>query len=77
MDNKQTQCSAILEHLYLNQTTGITQLEATNLYGITRLPARISDLRKAGYNIIMIKEKGLNRYGKPTNYGRYYLRSST
>lgn len=41
----------------------ITQLEATRLWDITRLAARISDLRKRGYDIISEEVgKGFGRY---------------
>lgn len=66
------QNSMILEHLRKHK--GITQLEATKLYGITRLPARINNLRDAGYNIITVMTEGVSRFGKKTRYATYVLR---
>ena len=44
-----SQCRAILAHLREGKT--ITGLEALNLFGCFRLPARIADLRKVGHVI--------------------------
>lgn len=66
-----TQEQIVLEHLKLNRD-GITQMEATLIYGITRLSSRIYNLRKLGYNIRstnVIKHKGK----KTINYARYTL----
>ena len=52
---------------------GITQKEATDLFGATRLAAIIFDLRQQGLNIETLDEKGKNRYGDKTRYGRYIL----
>lgn len=47
--NTVSQCNAILE--YMRRGNTITGLEALNLFGCFRLPARISDLRKVGHII--------------------------
>ena len=61
MEKKNSQCKTILE--YLQDGNGITQLEATKKWDITRLAARISDLRKRGYNIVSEEVgKGFGRY---------------
>lgn len=53
---------------------GISQLEATNKFGATRLSAIIYDLRhKYGYNIKAVDVKTKNRYGHTTMYSRYVL----
>ena len=51
----------------------ITSMQAFELYGITRLSAKIYDLRKQGYKIGMIWEESVNRYGHPVRYGRYFI----
>ena len=68
---KLTQRERILRHL--NDYGSITSLEAMTEYGIMRLASRISDLKKAGYDIRSVTETGRNRYGEPTSYSRYYL----
>jgi hypothetical protein len=66
------QNSMILEHLRKHRC--ISQWEATKLYGITRLAARISNLRDAGYNIATVMTEGVSRFGKKTRYATYVLR---
>ena len=61
----------ILNHLQKHKT--ITTLEAFELYGITRLSARIYDLRESGIKIGLIWETGTNRYGNQVKWGKYYL----
>lgn len=57
-----TQCEKILNHM---QTIGgISAYDAVMRYGITRLSARIFDLRKAGYKIVSDTVKTKNRDGK-------------
>ena len=66
-----TQTDRILTHL---QTRGsISQREADDLYGITRLGTRIYDLRHRGYRIMRVMEHGQNRYGDKTAYARYRM----
>lgn len=64
-----TQANAILNHLLHGYT--ITQLEAIDQFGCTRLAARINDLRKRGYHIQM------DRVQSTTNphiyYGKYRI----
>lgn len=66
-----TQCERILRHI--NDYGGITSLEAVNEYGILRLAARISDLRKLGYPIESETVIGKNRYEEPVHYSRYFM----
>ena len=70
MEEKTSHCKILLDHFEMGKS--ITQVEAQELYGIGRLSARISDLRKLGHPIYTKKEKGINRYGNPTYYGRYF-----
>jgi len=67
-----SQKDIILSHLLDGKT--ITNLEAIDLYGITRISDIISKLRKEGYPISTIPEKTITRYGKEAEYGRYKMR---
>lgn len=68
---KSTQNQIILEHLFENNT--ITSMEAYDKYGITRLAARIAELRKAGWFINTTQKSGKNRYGNTVVYAEYTL----
>ncbi len=69
-----TQCEKILNHM---QTIGpITAYEAVIKYGITRLSARIWDLRHDGYNIVSETIKAKNRDGKACWYDAFRLECS-
>ena len=61
----------ILNHLQKHKT--ITSMEAIELYGFTRLSAVIFNLRESGVKIGMTWEYGVNRYGNPIKWGRYFL----
>lgn len=53
----------------------ITSIEAFREYGITRLSARIWDLRhKYGLVIESVTKCAKNRFGEPTHYDEYTLR---
>ena len=67
-----TQCERITAHLL--KRGSITQQDATELYGIMRLGARIYDLRRRGHRIDRVLEDGVNRYGERTRYARYIYR---
>ena len=58
---------------YMKKHKGITSRDAFTHLGITRLSARIKELREAGYNISTIMVYGRNRYGEPVRYGLYKL----
>ena len=58
---------------FLQDDGSITPLDALREFGILRLAARIWELRKAGYNIIKVMEKSVNRYGDTVRYARYSL----
>jgi len=71
-NNKQSQVSMLADHLIQNGS--ITSIEAIELYGCTRLSARIWDLRhKYGMVIEATPETGKNRFGKTVSYVRYSL----
>ena len=58
---------------YMKKHGGITSQDAFRELGITRLSARIKELRQCGYNISTIMVDGQNRYGEPVRYGLYKL----
>ena len=62
----------ILNHFKKNGS--ITSMEAFQNYGITRLSARIKDLRDMGYDIVTHMVESPNRYGEITRYAKYVLR---
>ena len=53
MSEKDSQCKTILK--YLQEGNSITQIEASDKWKITRLAARVSDLKKRGYDIVSEK----------------------
>lgn len=70
-----TQCELIQRHL--EDYGSITSLEAMQEYGIMRLASRISDLKRLGVPIGKEMVSGKNRYGEPTSYARYSIRTVT
>ena len=67
--SKVTQNDRILRHL--QDFGSITPMEAISDYGITRLGARIWDLKDRGYLIQTDMIRARNRYGEPTHYAKY------
>lgn len=68
-----TQNERVLRHL--KKFGQITSLEAFREYGITRLSARIWDLRhKHGLCIESTTKTAKNRFGETTHYDVYKLR---
>ena len=55
---------------YMKDHKGITSMQAFKDLGITRLSAKIFELRKK-YNIKDVWIEGVNRYGNPVRYKRY------
>lgn len=78
MSNISSQNTTILEHLRSGNT--VTQLEAYNAFGCTRLSARIYDLRKRLESegdkeaIDSVFIAFTSRSGKQGRYCRYYLK---
>lgn len=61
MKDRDSQCKTILK--YLQEGHSITQIKASDKFRITRLAARISDLKKRGYDIVSEEVgKGFGRY---------------
>ena len=58
---------------YMKEHNGITSRDAFTHLGITRLSARIKELRELGYNISTIMVDGTNRFGEPVRFGLYKL----
>ena len=67
-----SQNKQVLHHL-MNHT-GITSKEAFENYGITRLSARISDLRERGYEISDVWREGLTRLDHKCRFVEYRLK---
>lgn len=66
-----TQNQRILD--YIEETGGITQLEALRELGVMRLASRISDLRKQGYKFTSEMKPVKNRYGETCHIKRYKM----
>lgn len=68
-----SQTSAVLTHL--KKKGSITQAEAWNLFGASRLSAIIFNL-KANHNIesVMVQGEKENRYGHKPRYAIYYYK---
>jgi len=80
MSQLSSQNATILEHLRSGKT--VTQVEAYNAFGCTRLSARIYDLRKRLENegdneaIDSVYISFTARSGKKGQYCRYYLKKT-
>lgn len=72
MDNS---LQAILKHL--KDVGSITSMEAFQLFGVTRLSARIFDLRKKGYIIDTLMLEGTTRFGLPCKYAKYVYKGES
>lgn len=62
---------AILEHL--RKYSWLTSRDAFEKYGITRLSARIKELRELGYDIRTVMVETTTRFGESCRYARYVL----
>lgn len=71
LQQKMSQTKAILNHLLSGET--ISQLEATQKYGVLRLGAIIFKLRNEGHVISTEQVHKPNRYGNISNYAVYRL----
>ena len=68
---KETQNTRLIRHLIEHKK--ITSLEAINRFGITRLSARIYDLKKDGYIFDCKPIVVRNRYGEKIRVTEYTL----
>lgn len=62
--------------IHLKELGTITSWDAILEYGITRLSAKIYNLRKLGYNISIDYKTTLNRFGEKVTFGEYKLEDS-
>ncbi len=69
--SKSTQRMMVMLHLKEGKT--LTSLEALRLYGIMRLPNRISELRKRGEHIEKTMITVQNKYGETVRVAEYRL----
>ena len=67
-----TQKKRVLD--YIEEFGSISSLEAFVDLGVTRLSARIYDLKKMGYEFDISSETKRNRFGEITTYARYSLK---
>lgn len=71
LQERKSQSKVVLQHLQSGKE--LSQLEATEKYGILRLGAIIFNLRRDGYKITSRLEHKPNRYGNTSNYAVYKL----
>jgi len=75
MEKKKTQAERVLE--YIQKFGSITTLEAFRDLGVTRLSARIYELRHYnGLDIEKTTSANKNRYGEVCNYAKYTLKEN-
>ena len=67
-----TQNERVLKHMRKYGT--ITTKQAYDLYGITRLGARIYELRSMGFDIVADTVPVKNRFGEKAHVARYRIR---
>ena len=67
-----TQLTEVLRYLQTHKR-GITQVQAFEMFGVTRLSHIIFTLRKLGWDIITESVTVKNRYGHTTTFARYKL----
>ena len=58
---------------YMRENRGVTWLDAYERFGVSRLSARIYDLRQAGHKIDGVDIKVKNRYGEDCRVTLYVL----
>lgn len=69
------QCEKIV--FYIQMFGSISSMEAFRDLGITRLSARIYELRNAGYQFDEEFETSKNRFGESVSYKRYRFQKET
>lgn len=70
---KSSQRLRVMQHLKEGKT--LTSLEALRLYGIMRLPNRISELRRRGEQIEKQTITVRNKYGDAVRVAQYRLKA--
>jgi len=71
--DRTTQTNLIVKYMRTHKS-GITSMQAIEMYGATRLASIIHSLRRRGYDIATVMEEGKNRYGGRVSYARYVLK---
>ena len=66
-----TQIDMIYQHMLKHGS--ITQREADDNYGCTDVAGVVYKLKKRGHRISDEWQDGINRFGAPTHFKRYYL----
>ena len=66
-----SQATRLLKYLKSGKT--LTRLKAWDTLGILETPARISELRQAGHNIITEMVPVVNRYGETVRIAKWKL----
>lgn len=69
---KRTQADRVLD--YIKKFGSITTLEAFRDLGVTRLSARIYELRNRNIEIVSTSLTSKNRYGEKCTYAKYSLK---
>lgn len=64
-----TQAEMIVE--YIDKFGSITSKDAFNDLGVTRLSARVADLKREGYAFEETWESSKNRFGETVSYKRF------
>ena len=63
----------VLKYLQEYSFSGLTNVEAYEMFGVTRLSSIIHELRKE-YEIETVLLEGQNRFGEHTRYAKYMYR---
>lgn len=69
---KKTQADRVLN--YIREFGSITSLDAFRDLGVTRLSARIYELRNRNIDIVSTLITNKNRYGEHCTYAKYFLK---
>lgn len=59
---------------FIDDFGSITSWQAFTELGITRLSARIWELKDMGYKFEKERKQALNRYGKPVSFDKYTIK---
>jgi hypothetical protein len=70
-ENSSSQCDEVLR--LLKDGRSITSREMIDDYGITRLAARVHELRQKGWLIDSLPVAVMNRYGRRVRVSQYWL----
>lgn len=74
MVHKKSKSRGILEYMKNRPTDGITNMDAFNEFGVTRLGSIIFSLRNQGYPIETIDMECIDRTGRHIKYAKYILK---